>query len=107
MTVTRGFVIIILSGIAFAVGGGLMGYALGVAVPAYYRGIFSTGQDPGFDPAAVGAALGVSQGLVCGIVVGAVVVLAVAWYNSRRGPFEEDGPPDETPPPTGPAEWPS
>jgi hypothetical protein len=84
MTVTKGFLIIILSGFAFAFGGGLIGYFLAVLLPGYYRGVFSSGREPGFDPVGVGIGLGLSQGLICGLILGAVVVLAVAWYNSRR-----------------------
>ena len=88
MTVIKGFVIVILSGIAFALGGAAIGYTLGVAMPGYYRAVFSSGQEPWFDPVAVGLGLGLTQGLVCGVVVGAVIVLAVAWSNSRRRAFE-------------------
>lgn len=85
MTVLKGFLIIILSGIAFGFGGGLIGYALAIAVPSYYRTVFRSGN---FDPREVGIGLGVTEGGVCGLGVGAVVVLAVAWYNSRRGPSD-------------------
>jgi hypothetical protein len=84
MTVAKGFLIIILSGFAFALGGGLIGYALAVILPGYYRGVFSSGREPWFDSVGVGVGLGLSQGLICGLVAGAIVVLAVAWYNSRR-----------------------
>jgi hypothetical protein len=88
MTVTRGFVIIILSGLAFSVGGGLIGYALAVLMPGYYRGVFSHGHEPWFDPMSVGVGLGITEGGVCGLALGAVVVLAVAWYNGRRNAFD-------------------
>jgi hypothetical protein len=84
MTIAKGFLIIILSGFAFALGGGLIGYALAVILPGYYRAVFSSGREPWFDPVGVGIGLGLSQGLICGLVLGAIVVLAVAWYNSRR-----------------------
>jgi hypothetical protein len=84
MAVLKGFLIILLSGIAFALGGALIGYSLGVAMPGYYRAVFNSGREPWFDPVTVGLGLGLTQGLVCGVVIGAVVVLAVAWYNSRR-----------------------
>ena len=84
MTVAKEFVIIILSGIAFGVAGGLIGYTMGVIAPGYYRGVFISGREPWFDPIVVGFGLGVSQGLICGVIVGSVVILAVAWYNSRR-----------------------
>ncbi len=84
MTVVKGFRIIILSGFAFALGGGLIGYALAVILPGYYRGAFRNGREPWFDPVAVGIGLGLAQGLICGLALGAVVVLVVAWYNSRR-----------------------
>jgi hypothetical protein len=88
MTLTRGFLIIVLSGVTFAAGGGLLGYALGVLAPGYYRGVFPSGREPGFDPVAAGLGLGISQGMICGVVVGSIVVLAVAWYNSRRGSLD-------------------
>jgi hypothetical protein len=84
MTVFKGFLIVILSSMAFGFGGALIGYSLGVAMPGYYRGVFRSGRDPWFDPVAVGLGLGLTQGLICGVIVGAVVVLAVAWHNSRR-----------------------
>jgi hypothetical protein len=89
MTIAKGFTIIIPSGFAFALGGGLSGYGLALLEPGYYRGVFSSGREPRFDPVAVGLGLGVTQGLICGLLVGAVVVLAVAWYRSRRGAFED------------------
>ena len=79
MTVARGFLIIILSGFAFALGGGTIGYALAVILPGYYCGVLSSGREPGFDPVGVGVGLGVSQGLLSGLILGAIVVLAVAW----------------------------
>lgn len=85
MSVAKGFLIIILSGIVFALGGGVIGYTLAVFLPSYYRGVFSSGRESWFDPMEVGIGLGATQGLMCGLVVGGVVVLAVAWYNSRRG----------------------
>lgn len=84
MTVVRGFVIILASGGAFALGGGAMGYALGQLAPSYYRSVFHGGDAPSFDPVQVGIGLGVTQGLFAGLVVGAVVVLAVALSGSRH-----------------------
>ena len=88
MTVIKGFFIVLLSTFLFGFGGALIGYTLGVVAPGYYRGVFPSGREPWFDPVAVGFGLGLTQGLICGVVVGAVVVLAVAWYNSRRRGLE-------------------
>ncbi|HEY7308651.1 MAG TPA: hypothetical protein VH643_04725 [Gemmataceae bacterium] len=88
MTITKGFLIILLSGFAFGLGGGLIGYALAAIVPGYYRGTLSSGRESWFDPVEVGVGLGTSQGLLCGLVLGAVVVLALAWYNSRRNSLD-------------------
>jgi hypothetical protein len=82
MTDLRAFVIIIGTGVGFALGGGLLGYSLGTAAPAYYRAVFRAGKDPSFDPVQVGLGLGTTQGLITGLILGAIVV-AVAWYNSR------------------------
>ncbi len=88
MTVAKGFSIIILSSLAFALGGTLIGYILAVTIPGYYRAVYRSGDEPWFDPLQVGVGLGATQGLICGLVVGAAVVLAVAWYNSRRGSLD-------------------
>jgi hypothetical protein len=87
MTVARGFFIILLSGFAFALGGGLIGYALAVLLPSYSRGTFNGGNEPWFNPIEVGVGLGISQGLVCGLSLGAIVVLAVAWYKRQQDHF--------------------
>lgn len=91
MTVARGFAIIIVTTIVFGIGGGTIGYALGRALPAYYRGIFSEGHHPAFDPIQVGLGLGLAQGLMGGVLAGSVVVLAVALAN-RRSPPAPDKP---------------
>jgi hypothetical protein len=98
MTVMKGFFIVILSSIVFGLGGASIGYTLGLTMPGYYRGIFGSGREPWFDPVAVGLGLGLTQGLICGVVVGAVIVLAVAWYNSRRRALEVDRHGDPLPP---------
>ena len=90
MTIFKGFLIVILSGIAFALGGALIGYSLGVAMPGYYRAVFSSDRELWFDPATVGFGMGLTQGLICGVVIGSVVVLAVAWHNSRCRELEVD-----------------
>lgn len=54
MTVAKGFCIILLSGFAFALGGGAIGFTLAVVLPGYYRAVFSSGREPWFDPMEVG-----------------------------------------------------
>jgi hypothetical protein len=88
MTIARGFTIILLSGFAFALGGGLFGYALAAALPSYYRGTSPSGDQPWFNAIEVGIGLGLSQGLICGLFLGAIIVLAVAWYSSRRSSLD-------------------
>jgi hypothetical protein len=95
MTVVRGFLIVILSGLAFGAAGAGIGYGLALAAPGYYRGVFNSGREPWFDPAAVGLGLGLTQGAICGVIVGCVIVLAVAWYNARRGPRAIELPPSD------------
>ena len=107
MTIARGFLIVVLSGLGFAIGGGLIGYTLALVAPAYYRGVFSSGREPWFDPVQVGLGLGITQGAVCGVIVGSVVVLAVAWYNSRPSAPQVHLPPHESRELTPPAGWPS
>lgn len=84
MSVGRGLVIVVACGLCFGLAGGLLGLALGVGAPSYYRGVFRAADDPGFNPVQVGLGLGISQGLICGAVVGSVVVLAVALFRPSR-----------------------
>jgi hypothetical protein len=86
MTVARGFAIIIISGVGFAIAGGLIGSTLARNMPDYYRAVFSSGDRPDFNPVQVAVGLGISQGLVAGLVVGSVVVLAVALSTRPRMP---------------------
>jgi len=83
MTVVRGFIITVASGIAFALLGAGAGYLLGSVAPDYYRTVFRIPPDVSIDPAQAGLGLGVTQGLAGGLVIGLVIVLSVAWYNSR------------------------
>ena len=68
----------------FGGGGGLVGLALGVFMPGYYRGIVSGGQQPDFNPADVGVGLGTSQGIILGVIVGGLVVVSLAWARSAQ-----------------------
>src|SRR5579875_3393148 len=91
MAVMRSMAVILAVSLLFSVAGGLAGYALGVLTPAYFRGVFSGGDDPRFDPVQVGLGLGTTQGLLCGVAVGSVAVLAVALSGRReraKGDFD-------------------
>ena len=85
MTIRKGFTVIILSGLAFGAAGTAIGWSLGQFAPAFYRGVFPSGDQPWFDPVQVGFGVGLTQGLLVGLAVGGVVVLASAWVESRRG----------------------
>ena len=84
MTVVRGFIITIASGLAFAAIGGVLGYAMGTLAPDYYRIVFRIPPGIELDPAQAGLGLGLTQGLAAGLFVGLVIVLAVVWYRSRE-----------------------
>ncbi|HEX8202441.1 MAG TPA: hypothetical protein VF590_18330, partial [Isosphaeraceae bacterium] len=60
MTAARAFAIIIASGLGCSVAGPGLGYLLGRVAPAYYRGVFAGGPEPGFDLVQVGLGLGFS-----------------------------------------------
>jgi hypothetical protein len=83
MTVVRGFVIAIASGLAFGCFGAIVGYLLGSIAPDYYRTVFRIPPHVLIDPAQAGLGLGVTQGLGAGLIIGLVIVVSVAWYNSR------------------------
>jgi hypothetical protein len=91
MSVVRGFVVILVSGACFGVAGGILGLTLGVGTPAYYRGVFPRGNDPGFSPAEVGLGLGLTQGLICGLLIGSAIVLAAALSRRPRPQSDPDG----------------
>ncbi len=83
MTVVRGFTITIASGAAFGLLGSVLGYAIGLYAPDYYRLVFRIPPSVQLDPAHVGLGLGLTQGLAAGLFIGLVIVVTVAWYNSR------------------------
>ena len=83
MTVVRGFIITIMSSLAFAVFGGLAGVAIGLFMPNYYRMVFRIPPDVPTDLVQGGLGLGLTQGFVAGIIIGLVIVVTVAWYDSR------------------------
>ena len=91
MTVLRGFVITLASGLAFAVAGAIAGYTLGYVAPDYYRTVFRIPLEASIDPAQAGLGLGVTQGCGAGLVVGLVIVVAVAWYDSRMAAGNTSG----------------
>ncbi len=65
--------------------GGVLGYALGVLAPGYYRTVFPRLTDSGFHPAAMGLVLGGTQGLFGGAVIGLLILAIYAWYLTRAG----------------------
>lgn len=83
MTVLRGFVVTITSGVAFAITGGIAGYALGAFIPDYYRTVLRVPPEFSTDMAHVGLGLGVTQGCAAGLVVGLCIVITLAWFHSR------------------------
>jgi hypothetical protein len=80
----RGFVIVVLSGMAGAFLGLLAGGALGSLAPDYYRAVFN---NDSLNTLQVGCGLGATQGFGVGLAVGCVVLLAVA-ISRRRRPLE-------------------
>ena len=89
MTVMRGFVITITSGLAFGCLGALAGYLLGSIAPDYYRTVFQIPPEFSIDPSQVGLGLGLIQGGGAGLMIGLIIVVSVAWYDSRSA----DSPP--------------
>jgi len=83
MTVVRGFVISIVSGLVFGCLGAVAGYLLGSLAPDYYRTVFRIPPEVSLDPSQVGLGLGLIQGLGAGLILGLVIVVSVAWYDSR------------------------
>lgn len=85
MSVRGGLAIVVISAVGLGVAGGLLGLALGVGMPGYYRGVFRAAGDPGFRPAEVGVGLGCTQGAAAGVIVGLVLVIATAIRERPAG----------------------
>jgi len=96
MTVQRGFLITITSGVAFGCFGAAAGYLLGTMAPDYYRAVLRLPPEASIDPAQAGLGLGVTQGLAAGLIVGLVIVVSVAWFNSRVEEQRAASPHDQT-----------
>jgi hypothetical protein len=79
MVVFRGLLIVGLSCILFAAGGGLIAIGLNWFAPGYYAGVFPNYR--GDNPAQIGIAIGIFQGLFVGALVGAVVALSLGWFG--------------------------
>ena len=107
MSVARGLGIVVACALGFGAAGGLLGLGLGVAAPAYYRGVFRAGDDPGFIPWQIGLGVGTTEGAVCGVVVGCVVVLAAALSGSRQKAKQDGLPADEIGTGRHGSKWPS
>lgn len=83
MTIAKGFLITTMSAIAFGILGAVLGYAMGVFAPDYYRVVFRLPESMELNPIQLGVGLGLTQGLMAGIVIGLVIVVVVGWCNSR------------------------
>ncbi|WP_149110501.1 hypothetical protein [Limnoglobus roseus] len=71
-----------LAGLA-GIGGGLIGWGVGIYSPDYYRVVVSGGRESDFIPTDVGIGLGASQGIILGAVVGAALAIGIAWRQFR------------------------
>lgn len=83
MTVVKGFVITITSGLAFAAIGAACGYLLGAVSPDYYRTVFHVPPDIRLNATEIGFGLGLTQGLAAGLLIGLVIVVTVAWSTAQ------------------------
>ena len=79
------FVVVLLSVMLCAAGGGVLGSVIAHRFPSYYPSVYRTAAtQPGFNATEVGVATGIGQGAAAGLLVGAVIVLALAVANWRR-----------------------
>jgi hypothetical protein len=74
MTILRGFLITLGSGLAFGLGAAAAGYSLAAGFPIPFCFGFPTRR--AFDPIEIGVGVGLTNG-------GPVLVAAVTWYNGR------------------------
>lgn len=92
MTSKKALGIVLLWGVTFAVVGGLIGAALGLVAPDYYRSLLRDGHSPDFNPLQVGIGLGVTQGLASGIAIGLGVIALLVWREMRAAAAEAKNP---------------
>ena len=78
------FGVIAASGAVFGIAGMVVGLALGVAMPGYFRGVSSDA----VDPLQVGMGLGLSQGLFAGVAVASALVAAMTTWRGRSREVE-------------------
>lgn len=64
--------------------GGLVGLAIGVQAPGYYRSLVRGGRLPDFNPIDVGIGLGTSQGAMVGMLCGGLIIAILAWRQARH-----------------------
>lgn len=83
MTVREMLTLVVSSTVFFTALGGVVGFALGKYLPAYYRSIQRTGAFEDFDPLAFGIGQGLTQGITAGASVGVLLVLALTWYRAK------------------------
>jgi len=74
--------VLIMSGAGAALGS-VLGLAIGIVMPGYYRSVLPGGSAPGFDPILTGMVLGLTQGLGGGALVGVAVLAVYFWYLTR------------------------
>jgi len=79
MNFKTGFVMVLLSGIALAGVGAVLGAAIGWFAPAYYRIMFNLGDLPDFNLVSFGIVLGATQGFVVGVVISLIVLALLVW----------------------------
>lgn len=83
MTVIRGFVIVILSGLVFGGAGACIGWLLAVLAPDFYRAIFRMPPGSAIDPVQVGVGVGLVNGVMIGLGLGTIIVIITTWWNVR------------------------
>jgi len=76
------FRVVLTCSVSGALAGALLGLAIGLGSPNYYRSVFEDGRSAGFDPLQMGIGLGGTQGGVAGFCLGLVLL----WRS--RSEFE-------------------
>ena len=85
MSVSRGFLIVVLTAVVFGAIGAVAGYLLGQYDSDFLRLALHKTPDSGpMDYAKAGLGFGLVQGVWAGILSALVIILAVSWYESRR-----------------------
>jgi len=72
-----------ISAVLFCLIGGVIGFAMGILLPEYFRSLLSPSAGADFDPVAIGIGHGLIGGFMVGTVAGLLMASTAMWREVR------------------------